>query len=253
VRLDQLLVSQGLANSRTLSQKLIAAGLVEGRIAGKWQLLSKPSLQLNDDAQLRVHDSAELRYVSRAGLKLEGALAHFNIDVRGLRALDVGQSTGGFSDCLVQHGVEEVVGIDVGHGQLAVSLLNHSKIRSFEGVNARSLSPSLFNEADLAPHFDLVVMDVSFISQTLILPQLAALMHPAAHLLSLVKPQFEVGKSGLGKGGIVRNRESYALVEKKIREHAAHAGFDVLGYGESAISGGDGNREFFLSAQLSGP
>ncbi|MCX9157313.1 TlyA family RNA methyltransferase [Niveibacterium sp. 24ML] len=248
-RADQLLVEQGLAASRTAAQRLIAAGRVSWRSPQGEQCVSKPADYLPDSAELIVAADAEDRFVSRGGHKLAGALAQSGVAVAGRRCLDLGQSTGGFSDCLLQAGAAQVVGVEVGHGQLHPRLAGDARVVTLEHLNARSLST-----ADLGEHFpqggfDLVTGDLSFISLTLILPAATALMHPQADLLMLVKPQFEVGPQGLAKGGIVRDVALYPEVEARIRAACADCGLKVQGWYDSPITGGDGNREFFVHAR----
>lgn len=210
-----------------------------------------------ESAALELLDDAESRYVSRGGLKLEGALKATGVQVQGLRCLDVGQSTGGFTDCLLQHGAARVVGVDVGHGQLHPRLRADPRVQALEGVNARHLDASLLIAAGAVQtvarglfdaDFDLIVGDLSFISLTLVLPALAALLAPAGELLLLVKPQFELQPADIGKGGIVRDASLYAQVEQRLRAACADAGLPVLHWLPSPIAGGDGNREFFVHA-----
>ncbi|AOS97426.1 16S/23S rRNA (cytidine-2'-O)-methyltransferase TlyA [Microbulbifer aggregans] len=248
MRLDILLVERQLANSRTHAKKLIEAGRVWLDNGASWRPAQKPGQGVTADQPLRVEPLPEDRYVSRAGIKLEAVLDHTGLKPEGWRALDVGCSTGGFSDCLLQRGAALVVGVDVGHDQLAAKLRSHPRMHLFEGLNARYLEP-----AQLYPYseegFDAVVMDVSFISQTLILPRLPALMRPGAQLLSLVKPQFEVGPENIGKGGLVRDEKLYGQVREKIVALCEELDLSVKAYIESPILGGDGNREFLLWAQ----
>lgn len=244
-RADKRLVALGYAQSRTMAQKLIEDQKVHVKRAGAWVLLRKSAEKLDDDVQLHVQAHDDQRFVSRAGLKLEAALKHTGVVVDGLKALDVGQSTGGFSDCLLHYGAMHVTGIEVGHGQLVEHLRRDSRITCIEGLNARTLSTN-----DVPGPFDIVVMDVSFISQTLILPRLPSLMRTGSVLISLVKPQFEVGPEGIGKGGLVKNANLYRGVEEKITTLLISLGFKLEGYFESAIQGGDGNREFFVAARL---
>ncbi|KUJ81620.1 TlyA family RNA methyltransferase [Microbulbifer flavimaris] len=248
MRLDVLLVERQLANSRTHAKKLIEGGRVMLDTGAGWQAALKAGQAVTADQAIRVEPLPEDRYVSRAGLKLAAILDHTGLNPEGWKALDVGCSTGGFSDCLLQRGAELVVGIDVGHDQLARILREHPRMRLFEGLNARYLEP-----AQLSPYgeggFDAVVMDVSFISQTLILPRLPALMRPGAQLLSLVKPQFEVGPENIGKGGLVRDQKLYRQVREKIVAQCEEFGLSVKAYIDSPILGGDGNREFLLWAQ----
>ena len=245
-RIDSLLVARGLAPSRTAAQRMIAAG----RVRADDQPVAKASLELPEDAALLVLPDADDRYVSRGGLKLAGALARLGWPVRGAVALDIGQSTGGFTDCLLQAGAARVVGIEVGHDQLHSRLQHDTRILCLEGMNARRLTPAELGEAMPADGFDLLVCDASFISLTLLLPQWPALLAPGGRVVSLVKPQFEVGREGLAKGGIVRDTSLYAGVEARIRTAAEAAGLTVDDYFDSPITGGDGNREFFLAAHL---
>jgi len=241
-RADVLLVQQGLATSRAEAQRLIAAG--EVYFAG--QVVTKPAQKFPADTQFILADSEQSRYVSRGGLKLAGALAKSGLSVTGLSCLDIGQSTGGFTDCLLQNGAAEVVGVDVGHGQLHPRLKTDTRVKSFEGVNARSLVPADLGVA-FKPHgFNLMVADVSFISLTLILPRLPALLHRDGNMLLLVKPQFEVGPAGIGKGGLVRDPALYGAVEGKLRTSALLSRLRVLDWFASPITGSDGNREFFI-------
>lgn len=243
-RLDALMVERGLAPSRTAAQRLIAAGRV--RIDG--EEASKPSRELSGTESISVVDDDTDRYVSRGGQKLAGALARTGLDVRGARCLDLGQSTGGFTDCLLQAGAARVVGIDVGHGQLHPRLRGDPRVHCIEGRNARSLEPHDLGADWPAGGFDVLVCDASFISLHLLLPRWRALLAPTGRALALVKPQFEVGPGGLGKGGIVRDPARYAEVEAGLREACRDAGLVVLDWFESAITGGDGNREFFAFA-----
>jgi 23S rRNA (cytidine1920-2'-O)/16S rRNA (cytidine1409-2'-O)-methyltransferase len=247
-RLDQELVNQNLVATRSLAQQLIKAGSVEVYLSGHWVLQTKPSFQCSGKQAIRLLDTDATQYVSRGGLKLAGALHHCKLDISGLVALDVGQSTGGFSDCLLQSGVAKVVGVDVGRDQLVEKIKNDARVAYYEGINARELpADMLLHHTDAG--FDLAVMDVSFISQTLIAPELVPLLKPGGHLLCLVKPQFEVGKSGIGKKGIVRDASLYPDVQQRITALYESLGCRVHDYFNSAITGGDGNREFFIWAQ----
>jgi 23S rRNA (cytidine1920-2'-O)/16S rRNA (cytidine1409-2'-O)-methyltransferase len=242
MRADQLLVERGLAASRSQAQRLIAAGVrwSDGR---GWKAVAKNGDELPNGAQVELLDTAESRYVSRGGLKLEGALAAAGLDVRGLDCLDVGQSTGGFTDCLLMHGAARVTGVDVGHGQLHEKLRGDARVVVHEKLNARELTAE-----QVGSGFDLVVGDLSFISLALVLPALAKLMKTGATLLHLVKPQFELQPGQVGRGGIVRDASLYAEVERKLRAACADHQLKVLGWYESPITGGDGNREFFIHA-----
>ena len=241
-RADVLLVKQGLAASRTEAERLIRAG----RVSCGGRVVTKPAQRFPVDAEFVIADSSDNRYVSRGGLKLAGALVKSGLSVAGRICLDVGQSTGGFTDCLLQAGAARVVGVDVGHGQLRQSLKADSRVTSFEGINARSLSAVDLGSAMRADGFDLIVADVSFISLTLILPRLPALLHANGNMLLLVKPQFEVGVEHIGKGGIVSSPSLYADVELKLRASAAASRLIVLDWFESPITGSDGNHEFFI-------
>jgi 23S rRNA (cytidine1920-2'-O)/16S rRNA (cytidine1409-2'-O)-methyltransferase len=242
LRADQMLVERGLAPSRTVAQRLIEAG----RVSWDDDIINKASLVLPLTAELAVADDAMDRYVGRGGIKLAGALAHTKLDVRGKTCLDIGQSTGGFTDCLLQAGAASVAGVDVGHGQLHPKLSADARVTNIEGVNARDLSKS----AVAARFYDVIVADLSFISLTLVLPQLPALLTTNADMLLLVKPQFEVGPERVGKGGIVRDTSLYPQVEAKLRLAAEASGLRVIDYFESPIAGTDGNREFFIWTKI---
>lgn len=244
MRVDALLVQRGLAASRAVALRLIEAGRVKVGAGGT--VIFKPALLLPLDADLVVTPSTAAEYVSRGGLKLAGALLHSGIDVRGRRCLDVGQSTGGFTDCLLQHGAAHIVGVDVGHGQLHPSLAADPRVASHEGINARELG----QRGDWADkQFDLIVADVSFISLTLILPQLPPLLTKLGDLLLLVKPQFEVGAGNIGKGGIVTDTTLYPTVRDKLVACCTEQHLHVVDWFDSPITGGDGNHEFFLHAR----
>jgi 23S rRNA (cytidine1920-2'-O)/16S rRNA (cytidine1409-2'-O)-methyltransferase len=258
MRADQLLVQRGLASSRSQAARLIEAG-ARWLHRGEWKPLRK-SDDLHEDARIELVDVAEAKYVSRGGLKLEGALAACGIDVQGKLCLDVGQSTGGFTDCLLQHGALGVAGVDVGHGQLHPRLRAHPQVVCVEKLNARTLIATDLVAAcavytwtngrldHKTPFVDLLVGDVSFISQTLLLQALSALLDHGGQMLMLVKPQFELQPEQIGKGGLVKDSAHYALVEQRIREAYAAHDLTVQHYVESPIEGGDGNREFFVHA-----
>ena len=325
MRADQLLVIRGLASTRAQAQRLIASGVqwlklghhhtAQGATSSAeigassgatsstlyWQRIIKNGDILPDDAQIELLNDAEARYVSRGGLKLEGALQTLGLSVKGSTCLDVGQSTGGFTDCLLQQGAVRVVGVDVGFGQLHDKLRSDERVLCFERVNARepgviaaeiakllsgeegmdadsdldadfgddddrdayenaeftskSIAPQAINtpasdlfEPDFVAEFDVIVGDLSFISQTLVLPAIAPLLKPNGCLVMLVKPQFELNFGQVGKGGIVREAALYAQVEKRVREAYAEQGLTVHAWLESPIQGGDGNREFFIHA-----
>lgn len=330
MRADVFLVEFGHAATRSQAQRLIAAG-VEWRLSplSPWQKVAKNGDDIPSVAELRLLDGAEAKYLSRGGLKLEGALAATQLSVQGLRCLDVGQSTGGFTDCLLQHGAAQVIGVDVGHGQLHERLRNDPRVVGVEGLNARAMTAESLQEGceealsehvetevedndtqpvapyawmrnggevgeeyddsddareqdveafkaeraakararaegavpterrrragreqvDITPAFDLVTGDLSFISLTLVLPALVPLMKPGSTLLMLVKPQFELQPGQVGKGGIVRDESLYAVVEQRIRDCCGELGLAVQAWLDSPISGGDGNREFFVCAR----
>jgi 23S rRNA (cytidine1920-2'-O)/16S rRNA (cytidine1409-2'-O)-methyltransferase len=250
MRADQLLVERGLAASRSQAQRLIAAG-VQWRLGPgvAWQRVAKNGEELALVCELQLLDVAESRYVSRGGLKLEGALRSSGWSVSGMRCLDVGQSTGGFTDCLLQHGARQVVGLDVGHGQLHERLRADPRVVCVEHCNARSLVPADTRIPAAADGFDVIVGDVSFISLTLVLPLLRPFLAAQGVLLMLVKPQFELQPADIGKGGLVRDSAAYARVESRLRDACEGLGLHVDGYWESVITGGDGNREFWLGAR----
>ncbi len=337
MRADQLLVHRGLASTRAQAQRLIASGVqwlklghhhtAQGAMTGAvigaeigaanssgsalssslyWQRVAKNGDILPDDAQIELLNDAEARYVSRGGLKLEGALKQLGLSVQGSTCLDVGQSTGGFTDCLLQLGAARVVGVDVGFGQLHDKLRSDERVLCFERVNAREpgviaaeiakllagedeeeekdddfdseFDDDSYGEAEFTPKniatqatntpasalnsevnydifepafvadFDFIVGDLSFISQTIVLPAIAPLLKPNGCLVMLVKPQFELNFGQVGKGGIVREAALYEQVEKRVREAYAEEGLTVHAWLESPIQGGDGNREFFIHA-----
>ncbi|HMO51494.1 MAG TPA: TlyA family RNA methyltransferase [Kiritimatiellia bacterium] len=234
LRLDLLLVQQGLAESREKAQRLIRAGVV--RLGGHPQ--NKPGHLYPEDTVLEI-DQPE-RFVSRGGEKLETAFRQFGLDVTGRVAADIGASTGGFTDCLLQHGARKVVAVDVGQGQLHWRLRNDPRVVVHEGVNARQLDPALFDEK---PTF--AVVDVSFISLTLILPPLVAVLSAPAEIVTLIKPQFEAGREQVGKNGVVRDPAVHQEVIERIRRFGEQsAGLRWRGCCESAIKGPAGNTEF---------
>ena len=241
-RADALLVLQKLAPSRTAAQWLIK----EGRVSWAGGVIGKPAMELPDETPLTVAADPDAHYVSRGGQKLAGALAQTGLKVAGKICLDIGQSTGGFTDCLLQAGARHVVGVDVGHDQLHPQLRVDPAVTAIEGINCRALSAADLGEAMPESGFDLIVGDLSFISLTLVLPQLPPLLAKQGDLLLLVKPQFEVGAGNVGKGGIVRDPAMYTEVEKKLLNFAENLGLTVRSWIDSPITGGDGNREFFI-------
>jgi 23S rRNA (cytidine1920-2'-O)/16S rRNA (cytidine1409-2'-O)-methyltransferase len=237
VRIDRLLVDLGLAESRTKAQALVMAGVV----LVDEQRVNKPSDAFAANANVRIKggDDPTARYVGRGGLKLETALREFAVNVAGLVCLDVGASTGGFTDCLLQHGAARVVALDVGHNQIDYRLRTNPRVEVREGVNARYLTT-----ADFTVEFDLAVMDVSFISAVKVLPAIVPLLKNAARLIVLIKPQFEVGRGEVGKGGIVRDPEKQARVIGEVNQAAEELGLQAHKVIESPIQGADGNIEF---------
>ncbi|MGA9998260.1 MAG: TlyA family RNA methyltransferase [Pyrinomonadaceae bacterium] len=236
-RIDRLLVERGLAPTRAKAQALVMAGVV---LVGE-QRVSKSSEAFTHDADIRVKgaDDPASRYVGRGGVKLEAALREFCLDVSGLACLDVGASTGGFTDCLLQHGAHSVLAIDVGHNQIDWRLRQDQRVEVREGVNARYLKPE-----DFDAKFDIVVMDVSFISATKVLPAIVPLLMDDGRILTLIKPQFEVGRGEVGRGGIVKDTQQHARVVEEVNAAARALGLDVSGVIESPLRGADGNLEF---------
>jgi 23S rRNA (cytidine1920-2'-O)/16S rRNA (cytidine1409-2'-O)-methyltransferase len=243
MRADQLLVERGMAPTRSAAQRLIASGAVRWLGPAGWAVPHKAGEDLPDGCRLEVTDDAELRFVSRGGLKLDAALARLGLDVAGMTCLDLGQSTGGFTDALLQRGAKRVVGIDVGHGQLHPRLAADARVTALEGVNARYLEAGQLPVA----RFDLIVGDLSFISLTLVLPALVPLLGDG-RLLLLVKPQFELQPVDIGPGGKVKDASAYGHDEKKLRKACAANGLEVRDWFDSATPGSEGAREFFLHA-----
>lgn len=236
-RIDKLLVERGLADSRTKAQAMIMAGVV----LVNEQRIEKPSEQFAPDSDIRIKhaDDPTSRYVGRGGLKLEAALREFQIDPRGFVCLDVGASTGGFTDCLLQNGAAKVFAIDVGHNQIDWRLRNDPRVTVREGVNARYLRPE-----DFPFGFDLIVIDVSFISVIKILPSVVPLLKPGASMVVLIKPQFEVGKGEVESGGIVRTEGKRIKAINHVNEFAAGLGLKINQTIESPITGAEGNIEY---------
>ncbi|MDH1813445.1 TlyA family RNA methyltransferase [Comamonas aquatica] len=328
MRADVFLVDHGHATTRSQAQRLIASG-VEWRLTplAPWKKVTKNGDDIPGGVELKLLDNAEAKYISRGGLKLEGALEASGLKVDGLRCLDVGQSTGGFTDCLLQRGAAQVIGVDVGHGQLHERLRADVRVVCVEGMNARAMTAEVLQDAceeviserweeeedndtqpkapyawmrnggqvdedyddsndakdsdieafkaeraakakareegtvpterrrkaeyaevDTTPLFDFVTGDVSFISLTLVLPAVVRLLKPHGQLLMLVKPQFELQPGQIGKGGIVREPVHFQEVEARVRTCLTELGLEVKAWMESAIEGGDGNREFFIHA-----
>ncbi|MEZ0391645.1 MAG: TlyA family RNA methyltransferase [Pseudobdellovibrionaceae bacterium] len=249
-RIDLLLVDQKKVTSRTKAQDLIKSGAIWILENEVWKQIQSSNQTVDEFSQIEIRDSQWDRFVSRGAFKLEGALKELKFSVQGLQALDVGLSTGGFADCLLQAGAAHVVGVDVGHGQLHPKLQKHPQLQSLEGINARELHQNPQVLASMPQGgWDLIVVDVSFISLALVLPAISSVLKSHGHLLALVKPQFEVGAEGLGKGGLVKDSSLYAEVEKKIRQKCLEVNLSVRDYLNSSIEGKDGNREFFIFAQ----
>ena len=235
MRLDIYLAENGIAQSRSKAQTAIS----EGRVFVNGIKAEKASLEINGDENIEFIQTD--RFVSRAGEKLFCALKEFNFDTSGMTALDIGASTGGFTDCLLQNGADYVYALDVGHSQLDAKLRNDDRVCCTEGCNARYAKKEDFDR-----EIDLIVMDVSFISQTLIYPACADILAEGKTMITLIKPQFEAGKKHIGKGGIVRDPKGQVIKEilQRLDESARICGFTRIGFCESSILGGDGNREY---------
>lgn len=241
VRIDKLLVERKLAPSRQRAQALVLGG----RVLVNGQKVEKAGVVVDSEAEIRLL-GADLKYVSRGGLKLEAALRHWNLDVAGKTCMDVGASTGGFTDCLLQHGAARVIAVDTGYGQIDLRLRRDSRVRLLEKSNARYLKPE-----DIGETVDVVAIDVSFISATLVLPAVvaSAFPHPARagkQIIVLVKPQFEVGRERVGKGGIVRDEAAQQEAVEKVNGKLLDLGCGRTEMMESPILGAEGNREFLL-------
>jgi 23S rRNA (cytidine1920-2'-O)/16S rRNA (cytidine1409-2'-O)-methyltransferase len=236
LRLDRLLVDRGLSESRERAQAIIIAGqvLVSGR------KIDKAGALVPEDAEIRILGES-LPYVSRGGLKLEAALKEFRIAVEGKVALDVGASTGGFTDCLLQSGVKKVYAVDVGYGQMAWKLRQDARVVTIERTNIREINPSLLPEP-----IDIAVADVSFISLEKVVPGILKFLKPDAEIIALIKPQFEVGKGQVGKGGIVRDEAARTAAVNRITDYLRGLGLEVKGVIPSPITGQDGNVEYLI-------
>jgi 23S rRNA (cytidine1920-2'-O)/16S rRNA (cytidine1409-2'-O)-methyltransferase len=237
-RLDVVLVEQGHFASREQAKRAVMAGEVRHGD----QVLTKSSVLIPHDAELSI--ATPPKYVGRGGLKLEGALDHFGIDPARAVALDIGASTGGFTDCLLQRGAAKVYAIDVGHGQLAWKIRSDPRVHAREHVNARHLT-----RADIPEPIDVCVIDVSFISLTLVLPNAFELLSPSGVTLALIKPQFELQREDVGRGGIVSDPELHRKAQQKVADFVAEQGHTVAGVVPSPITGTDGNQEFFICAR----
>jgi 23S rRNA (cytidine1920-2'-O)/16S rRNA (cytidine1409-2'-O)-methyltransferase len=241
IRLDKLLVERGLTPSRERAQALILAG----KVLVNEQKIEKAGASIEHDSLLRLLGS-DLRYVSRGGLKLEKALEHWRIDLDGKICLDVGASTGGFTDCMLQHGAAQVIAVDTGYGQMDFGLRNDPRVRLLEKTNARYLT-----SADILETIDFIAMDVSFISATLVLPSVIKAAPSFSQIVVLVKPQFEAGREAVGKGGIVRDEAAQEAAVSKVKAALLALGCTHSECIESPILGGEGNREFLLHAVFS--
>lgn len=239
IRIDVLLMERGVAASRSKAQAMVMAG----EVLVDEKKVEKPSEQYGEDAVIRIKgDERASRYVSRGGLKLEAALEAFSIDASGKRCIDIGSSTGGFTDCLLQHGASHVTAIDAGTNQLDWKLRSDERVEVRENTNARYLSPDVFLD-----RFDIAVMDVSFISVTKIIPAVIDLLVAGGVLIVLIKPQFEVGKGEVGKGGIVRDAAKHERVIAEVLSFASTLGLQHIGTIGSPITGAEGNKEFLAA------
>lgn len=237
-RLDELLVQRGLYSSRSRARDAITRGTV--RIDGV--LATKPAQNANVESHIEVIDEGQ-KYVSRSALKLKHGLNFFKIDPTGLNCLDIGASTGGFTQVLLEHGARHVTAIDVGHGQFDVSLQNDPRVTSIEGLNSRDLT------ADHLKHkIKIIVCDVSFISLKLALPKALLIVESGTRLVALIKPQFEAGRDAVGRGGIVSDPHEHDRVCREISEFLTTENWQVIGITPSSIEGGDGNKEFLIAA-----
>ncbi|MBO5024117.1 MAG: TlyA family RNA methyltransferase [Clostridia bacterium] len=238
MRADVFLYSHGFAKSRTHASELIKSGVL---VCGK--KISKPSTDIPGNTSAEdIKITNPSKYVSRGGLKLEAALAVFNLKTDGITALDIGASTGGFTDCLLQHGAKKVYAVDVGHGQLDPSLANDDRVVNLEGINARSMTAYMIGRGD----FPLAVSDVSFISQSLIYDSVRALLSENGIFVSLIKPQFECGKQNLASGGICKDKKIHIKVISELLQSAQNAGLFPVALTRSPITGGDGNTEYLV-------
>ena len=235
MRIDRYLAENGFCESRTRAQRLIE----EKRVRIDGVLCQKPSEEMSENHTVTILPSLHTEYVSRGGYKLQAALDAFSLDVRGLCAVDLGASSGGFCDCLLQRGAVKIYAVDCGSGQLAQKLRKDERIISMENTNARTLT-----EERLGEKVDLCVMDLSFISQTLVFPAVCRILKPNGILVSLIKPQFEVGRTSVGKNGIVKEEKARLSAVRRVTENAAGFGLVARGVIPSPITGGDGNVEY---------
>lgn len=250
-RLDQGLVELGFVETRSKAQQLIRSGYVEVLLSRGWEAVEEPAFDISSKTheQLRVKDSPLLKFVSRGGVKLDQALEHTGIPVAGVRALDLGQSTGGFTDCLLQKGAAQVIGLDVGSGQLHKKLRQDSRAVCIENLHATELKTSEIFLRHVTNPVDLIVADVSFVSLTKVLAPSLEYLKPGGYVLALVKPQFELDRQALNSKGVVKDPSRFSQVEERIRAFAAACELNVRDYFPSALAGQDGNQEFFIYAQ----
>lgn len=247
MRIDLLLVQKKIASTRTLAQEMIKSGQVAIVVNGTRRVICKPSEETAEDAEIEVTEGFATEFVSRAGHKIKGAIDVLNLNLKDKVCLDVGVSTGGFSDVMLKSGAASVLGIDVGHDQTHPLVKTHPKFKLLEKVNARSLAENMeFKKHCPANGFDFICMDVSFISVKLILPELWPLLKIHGELLILIKPQFELGPNALNEKGIIKNPSLYGELERTMVAAAAQLQFIVRKYFPSPIEGKDGNKEFFL-------
>lgn len=240
-----------LAPTRSKAQQMIQAGEVEVFTGDQWKCMLKPSFPsatLTSESIRIKSNSTVLKFVSRGGLKLESALEHLKLNVSGWRCLDIGLSTGGFSDCLLQKGAKEILGVDVGHGQLHPRLMSDQRLRALSGINARELEKNPEVMTWIQGGIDLCLIDVSFISLHKVIPSVAQVLPVGSRLLALVKPQFEVGPENLDRHGIVRNTDLFAGVISQMLHGLQNCGFSTITSWASAVKGTDGNCEFFVYA-----
>ncbi len=238
VRLDRLILERGFVESRAKGQALI----LSGQVLANDRKIDKAGALVPEDANIRILGE-QMPYVSRGGLKLEAALREFKIDVTGKTAMDVGASTGGFTDCLLQRGAGKVYAVDVGYGQMAWKLRQDQRVVVIERVNIRDMAPSLVPE-----QVDIAVIDVSFISLEKVIPPVQQFLKPGAAVVALIKPQFEVNREQVGKGGIVRDEAAREAAKERITAFVQEQGFDVRGVIPSPITGQDGNVEYLIHA-----
>ncbi len=243
MRADLYIFKDGYAKSRSAAKALIEAGavLLDGVV------LAKPSEEINERQEHTVVITHTERFVGRGGLKLEAALDAFSLDVSGYDAIDIGASTGGFADCLLQRGAKSVIALDSGEGQLDTSLVNDARVTNIEKYNARNLSSDIASNG-----VDIAVMDVSFISQTLILPNISSILRTGGIVVTLIKPQFEAGRAAIGKGGIVKNKRDRFMSIIRVRDSATLSGIYMTDIIVSPITGGDGNIEYLAKFENNG-